>query len=227
MAPHTPLSRKVRAAHLGRGRRRPRGHSFLSGPGSQTGTGERIKGLLTPLQPPAPPLPFLPTSVPPTLFSQEGWRGAWAPAWACRYPSPKLKAHRVQDTLFWPRPAPPAGWWARPRGHAPNPWEVPPRPARSESLPPEVSRFCDRRPTQRLVRLLSSPLQDQSSPILMYGGAVKATLPAPGPDNGRSGGAEPEVRLRTRSLAPANPGSGRARGLHFPEGPARGPSEVA
>ncbi|KAK2085328.1 hypothetical protein P7K49_036628 [Saguinus oedipus] len=33
---------------------------------------------------------------------------------------------------------------------------------------------------------------------------------APGPDNGRSGRAEPEVRLRTRCLAPAIPGSPRA-----------------
>lgn len=66
----TPWGSEEPAAHLGRGRRRPRGHSCLAGAGSQTGAGKRGQGPLTRLQPPTPPRRAGPASVPQPLLPE-------------------------------------------------------------------------------------------------------------------------------------------------------------
>lgn len=193
-------------------------------PGSQTETGERRRGPLTPRHPPTP-TPSRGARLRPSDTSPgRGVERCLGPAWACSTLSPKLNAYGIEDTLLWPHPVPPAGWWARPRGPAPNSWEVPLRPAHSESLPPGVSGLCDLRPSQGLGRLLSPPLR--FSPLQFFCAEVRpeASLAAPGLDNGRSDGAEPEVRLRTRSLAPATQGSGE-RADYTSQRPPRAPPQ--
>lgn len=54
-----------------------------------------------------------------------------------------------------------------------------------------------------------------------------AAFAAPGPDNGCSGGAKPEVRLRMRSLSPVTAGPRRAREYTSQRPPRMGPTETA
>ena len=146
-----------------------------SRPASQTGAGERREDPLTQLQTPTPPRPTRPASAPQILLPREGWRSVSAPRGPTVAPSSKLKAHRIQDTLLWPRPVP------RPRlDGGRGRMEVVLGPAYSDPCR-LVSRFCDLRPSQGLERLLPLPLplQAQSSPIGICGGAAQSGLGRP------------------------------------------------
>lgn len=88
-----PRGSEVRAAHLGRGRRRPRGHSCLAAAGSQTGAGERGQGPLTRLQPPTPPRRAGPASAPQPLL-RERVRELRGPRLGLLFPRPQIKGSR-------------------------------------------------------------------------------------------------------------------------------------
>lgn len=219
----SPRVSQERAAHLGRGCWRPRGHSCLTRARlPDWGWGEKRGPTLRAAT--ADPTLSRPLATSPLERGGE----LSEPRLCLPLPLPQINARRAPDTLLWPRPVPPAEWWARPRGHTPNPWEVPSGPAHSESPPPEGSGFRDLGPTQGSGQLLPLPLQVQSSPILMCEGAAQS-----GPS--RSGtGQWPQRRDRAGS-APAlaeprsrNPvGRGWRADYTSQRPPREGPAEAA
>lgn len=155
-----------------------------------------------------PPCPAALASAPQTRLPGEGCRGARAPRrpaapppqnstpTASSTPSSGHAQSHPQDGGRGPADTRRTRGRCRSYPHARNHC-LPEFPDFAISAPPKVWAGSPR------PRLRLSPLQFCSAD-----GRPCAASAAPGLDNGRSAGAEPEVRLRTRSLAPATQGSG-------------------
>lgn len=197
---HAPGSEE-RAAHLGRGRRRPRGHSCLAGAGSQAAAGERGQGPLAGCTRRAsrrarPPPPL-------SRFSRPGLRAARA----ARGPAVPPAAGKGS-----PRPGPRR--LATPRaarrrvGAARRTQAKPVGGAASTrargvtaSWGPRISRPRARRGSRRL---LLRPLQVQSPPTLMRGRTAHRGLSRTGAGQwpqrrGRAGSAPAHAEPRPRN----------------------------